>query len=164
MFSTCRRPGLRGFRSCRDAGSEWKFAVVVFSSVSLSSRSCSSVRAVVCRSQYSSTPSGRTFTPTARRSFFCSMIVQRLLSWSKLFLGVDVLAHHRVGDGGFQRSHPLPFARRPDIAVGADLVQSPVNFQAMAIGIKKLYRDLTTGPAAPFERDRGTLFAQPLAD
>jgi hypothetical protein len=34
----------------------------------------------------------------------------------------------------------------------------------MAIGIKKLYRDLTTGPAAPFERDRGTLFAQPLAD
>src|SRR5262245_39109860 len=30
--------------------------------------------AVVWRSQYSSTPSGRTFTPTARRSFFCSIV------------------------------------------------------------------------------------------
>jgi hypothetical protein len=49
------------------------------------------------------------------------------------------------------------------MAAGADLVQSPVNFQAMAIGIKKLYRDLTTGPAAPFKRDRDTLFPQPLA-
>ena len=34
----------------------------------------SSVSAVVCRSQYSSTPSGRTLTTwTARRSFFCSI-------------------------------------------------------------------------------------------
>jgi hypothetical protein len=49
------------------------------------------------------------------------------------------------------------------MAAGADLVQSPINFQAMAIGIKKFYRDLTTGPSAPFKRDRGTLFPQPLA-
>ena len=33
----------------------------------------------------------------------------------------------------------------------------------MAIGIKKLHRDLTAGPPPPFKRNRGTLFAQPLA-
>jgi hypothetical protein len=33
----------------------------------------------------------------------------------------------------------------------------------MAIGIEKLHGDLTTRPAPPFERDRGTLFVQPLA-
>ena len=33
----------------------------------------------------------------------------------------------------------------------------------MAIGIKKLHRDLTASPAPPFKRNRGTLFAQPLA-
>jgi len=45
------------------------------------------------------------------------MIVQRLLSWSKFFLDADLLAHHRVGDGGFQRPDPLPSACRPDLAM-----------------------------------------------
>src|SRR6266508_5261125 len=139
-----------------------KFAVVVFSSVSLSSRSCNSVSAVVCRSQYSSTPSGRTFTPTARRSFLCS-IVEKLLSWRRLFLSARILAHDRIGDRGFESSNCFPFARRPDIAAGTDLVQSPVDFEAMAIGIEKLHRDLTTRSAPPFKRDCGTLLAQPLA-
>src|SRR5687768_11859015 len=68
----------------------------------------------------------------------------------RLLLSARILAYHWVGDGGFQCPDAIPFAWRADIAAGADLVQSPVNFQAMAIGIKKLYRDLTTGPAAPF--------------
>lgn len=33
----------------------------------------------------------------------------------------------------------------------------------MAIGIEKLYGDLTTRPAPPFKRDCGLPFAQPLA-
>src|SRR5215470_4456676 len=139
-----------------------KFAVVVFSSVSLSRRSCSSVSAVVWRSQYSSTPSGRTLTPTARRSFFCS-IVETPLNRVQLFLGTGILAYNRIGDSRFQSSDSFPFARRPDITVAANLVQSPVDFEAMAVGVEKLHGDLTTRPAPPFKRDRGTLFAQPLA-
>src|SRR5262245_65883440 len=93
------------FRNAPSISPTRKFAVVVFSSVSLSSRSCSSVSAVVCRSQYSSTPSGRTLTPTARRSFLCSMILQRLLSWSKFFWNADLLAHHRFWRRRLQAGH-----------------------------------------------------------
>lgn len=57
----------------------------------------------------------------------------------------------------------IPFTRRPDISAGADLVQSPVDFEAMAVGIEKLHGDLTTRPAPPFKRNCGTPFAQPLA-
>jgi hypothetical protein len=33
-------------------------------------------------------------------------------------LAADLLAHHRVGDGGFKSFDSFPFACRPDIAAG----------------------------------------------
>src|SRR5512135_1229522 len=140
-----------------------KFAVAVFSSVSWSSRSCSSVSAVVCRSQYSSTPSGSTFTPTARRSFLCSIVEKLLSLWRRLFLSAGVLAYYRIGGRGFEGSNSFPLARGPDITAGADLVQSPVDLEAVAIGVEKFDRDLTSRPAPALEGDRRAVFAQPLA-
>src|SRR6266498_4177874 len=139
-----------------------KFAVVVFSSVSLSSRSCNSVSAVVCRSQYSSTPSGSTFTPTARRSFLCS-IVENVLSWSRLFLSAGILAYYRIGNRGFESLDSLPFVGRPDITAGSDLIHAPIDLETMAVGIEKFDRDLTSRPAPALECDRRAVFAQPLA-
>src|SRR5215813_14894368 len=45
----------------------------------------------------------------------------------------------------------LPFAGRADAPVAADLIDAPVNFQAVIVRIAKLYGDLTTSPAAAGE-------------
>jgi hypothetical protein len=78
-------------------------------------------------------------------------------------MSAGILPYDRIGNRGFESSDSFPFARGPDITAGANLVQSLVDFEAMAVGIKKLHGDLTTRAAPPFKRDCRTLFAQPFA-
>ena len=81
----------------------------------------------------------------------------------KLFSNAGILTGYGIGDRGFEGSDSFPFARSSDATAGADLVQSPVDFEAMAVGIKKLHGNLTARAAPSFKRDRSTVFAQPLA-
>jgi hypothetical protein len=52
---------------------------------------------------------------------------------------------------GILKGHSLaPFLGRPGTIVGADLVDPPIEFEMMAVGIEELDRDLAAGAAAAF--------------
>src|SRR5205085_938906 len=70
---------------------------------------------------------------------------------------------HRVGDGVFQRERLAPFTWRAHGAVGADLIDAPVDLEVVAVGIAKLHGELTTRATAAFEHDRHAVVAQPGA-
>ena len=78
-------------------------------------------------------------------------------------MNARALSQGRISNRRFESFDPLPFTSEPDITVGSYLIQAPVDLKAMAIGIEKLDCDLTAGPAAAFECDCDTPFAQPLA-
>ena len=66
---------------------------------------------------------------------------------------VGVLAGYRVGNRLFQRSNTVPFMRRTSASVASDLIQAPIYFQAMVIGVAKLHGYLPARPAAAFKVD-----------
>ena len=68
-----------------------------------------------------------------------------------------VLARRRDAHGVLQARRLPPFLGRPRAAVGADLVDAPVEFEVMAVGIEELDRDLAAGAAAAFVDDLGAV-------
>ncbi len=74
-----------------------------------------------------------------------------------------VLARNGVGYRFFQRSDAMPLAGRTHPAVAADLIDAPIDFQRMIVGVAKLHGDLAAGAAAPFEIDSRTVGPQAVA-
>src|SRR6185295_7963320 len=74
-----------------------------------------------------------------------------------------VLAGWRVGGRFLEREALAPLFRRPHLAVRADLIEPPVDFEPMAIGIAELDRDLAAGAAPALEFDLHAVRAQPVA-
>ncbi len=76
---------------------------------------------------------------------------------------MSILARHRIGDGFVQRLYAVPFVRRPDMAVAADLIDTPVDFQGVVVRVAELDGDLTAGAAPSFKVDLGAVLLQPVA-
>jgi hypothetical protein len=76
---------------------------------------------------------------------------------------LGVLAGHRIGYGFFQRSYAVPLIGRTHAAVAADLIDTPVDFQGMIIGIATLHGDLATGASPAFEVDLRAVRTQAIA-
>jgi len=74
-----------------------------------------------------------------------------------------VLPGNGIRDGFFQGSDSVPFIRRPDAAVAADLIDAPVDFHGMIVGVAELYGDLAASAAASLEVDLRAMGAQPVA-
>src|SRR6185437_2083704 len=97
----------------------------------------------------------RSASPTARlspRSFRFGE--RRLELLEKLGIGeVRVLAAHRIFHRVIEAVRPFPLVARPDMAVAADLVEAPIDFEPVAVGVAELDRDLHAGAAAALEID-----------
>ena len=48
----------------------------------------------------------------------------------------------RVGDGVFQGADGFPLRLRPDDPLGADLIDAPVDFQQMPVGVAEFHHQL----------------------
>src|SRR5437867_11485678 len=88
---------------------------------------------------------------------------QELTGRTPLPIDVCVLAGDRIGDRLFQAPDSLPFGGGTNMAVASDLIEAPIDFYAMMVGIEKLHGDLASRPAAPVERDRNLVLAQPIS-
>src|SRR5215472_15383293 len=71
-----------------------------------------------------------------------------------------VLAAHRVGDRVFEAAGALPLACRANVAVTADLVDTPVDLEPMIVRIAEFDGDLTAGSTAAGEVDLRAMPAQ----
>src|SRR5882724_7105839 len=74
-----------------------------------------------------------------------------------------VLAAHGIGDRLRQALRTLPLGRRAGATVAADLVDPPIDLEAVAVRIAELDGDLAAGPAAALEIDGDALGAQVIA-
>src|SRR5260221_7349141 len=74
-----------------------------------------------------------------------------------------VLTTHRIGDRRIEAPHPFPFRLRPGPAIAADLVDAPIDFQAVAVGIAEFDGQLATGAPAALENDFDLAFAPGVA-
>ena len=84
-------------------------------------------------------------------------------SLQRLVVQGRVLARRGDAHGVFQAHRLAPFLGRPRAAVIADLVDAPVEFEVMAVGIQELDRDLAAGAAAALEDDLGAVLLQVIA-
>ena len=64
-----------------------------------------------------------------------------------------VLARNGVGYRFFQRSDAVPLIGWTHPAVAADLIDTPIDFQGVIVGIAKLHGDLAAGAPPPFKVD-----------
>src|SRR3972149_4320809 len=79
------------------------------------------------------------------------------------FRDMRVLSRHRIGDGFLQRLDAMPFVRWAHAAVAADLIDAPIDFQGVIVGIAKFHGDLAAGAAAPFKIDSRAVGPQAVA-
>jgi len=73
------------------------------------------------------------------------------------------LALHGIGDGVFEGAGLAPLSRGADVAVGADLVDVPVDLEVVAVGVLELDRELAAGATSALEVDGHVSLAQPRA-
>src|SRR5919108_4328784 len=64
---------------------------------------------------------------------------------------VSILSMHRIGDGFVQGFRAAPLVRRTNSAIAPDLIDSPIDFNAVIIGVAELDCYLTAGAPASFE-------------
>ena len=76
---------------------------------------------------------------------------------------MGVLARNGVGYRFFQRSDAVPLVGWTHPAVAADLIDAPIDFQRVIVGVAKLDGDLAAGAAAPFEIDSRAVGPQAVA-
>src|SRR5439155_1186656 len=74
-----------------------------------------------------------------------------------------VLTLHRIGDRRVEAAHPFPFLLWPRSAIAADLVDAPIDLQAMAIGVAEFDGQLAAGAPATLEIDLDPVIAQVIA-
>src|SRR5579862_5249782 len=74
-----------------------------------------------------------------------------------------VLATDRIVDRLFEAVRPDPFFFGADNPVGANLIEAPIDLEAMTVGIAKLDRDLRAGAAPALEIDRPIHLLQVIA-
>src|SRR5947207_7508201 len=74
-----------------------------------------------------------------------------------------VLAGDRVGDGRCEAADPVPLLAGARPAVAADLVDAPVDLEAMVVGIAEFDGELAAGAAASLEIDRHAVPGQMVA-
>ena len=68
-----------------------------------------------------------------------------------------ILSANGVGDRIFEVARALPLARRTDMTVAADLVDAPVDFEAVIVRIAEFDSDLTAGATAAGKIDLRTV-------
>src|SRR5207247_2653124 len=71
-----------------------------------------------------------------------------------------ILAAHRISDGVLQAAGTFPFAWRPDLAIAADLVDSPIDLQPVIVEIAKFDGYLAAGATPAGEVDLHSVPAQ----
>src|SRR5205823_6338124 len=71
-----------------------------------------------------------------------------------------ILAAHRIDDRILDRTHALPFGGWPGRAVAADLIDPPIDFETVPIGVAEFDRDLAAGTPPTFEIDQHLAAAQ----
>ena len=69
----------------------------------------------------------------------------------------------RIGDRVLENAHAFPLRGRADLPVAADLVDAPVDFEPVVVGIAELDRELAAGAAPALEIDRDAVAAQMVA-
>ena len=74
-----------------------------------------------------------------------------------------VLAPHRIVERVFEAARPLPLGGRADSTIAADLVDAPIDFEPMIVGVAEFDRKLAAGAAAALEIDLDAMPAQMVA-
>src|SRR5688572_21153381 len=77
--------------------------------------------------------------------------------------GRHALVGDGIGHGLFQGERLAPLARRTHVTARADLVDTPVDLQIVAVGVPEFHGELTARAPASLEDDRHTVRAQPGA-
>src|SRR2546425_168715 len=99
--------------------------------------------------------------PTRQRSSLSSR-----LSMRGLLRDVErghALVLDGIRDRVFERQRLAPLARRTHAAVGADLVDAPVDLEVVTVRIRELDGELAARAPPSFEMNRHPLFPQPRA-
>lgn len=73
------------------------------------------------------------------------------------------LAAYGIGDGGGEAVRPFPFAQWPHRAIAANLIDTPVDLQAVPVRIAEFDGDLAAGAAPALEIDGDAMPPQVIA-
>lgn len=73
------------------------------------------------------------------------------------------LAAYGIGDGGGEAVRPFPFAQWPHRAIAANLIDTPVDLQAVPVRIAEFDGDLAAGAAPALEINGDAVLPQVIA-